>query len=320
MNDKAKPIVDPKLILNSQVAQALTVIGDRWAFMIIRDVYLGARQFEELRRRSNAARGTLTSRLKKLVQHGILYKNPYRTSPIRYEYRLTGKGLDLYPVVLTMWQWEMKWGQGRYLPPELIHKTCGRSMRPLFRCGKCHADVKPQDVDYSPGRNANTVKKVPARYQRRSRIKVDSGEDQQGFTIFSVIGDRWTSLVIASAFFGMQRFDDIASSIGIATNILAGRLNSLIDAGVLVRRPYHDRPVRYEYHLSDKGRDLYPNTIAMHEWADRWLIDKGREPLLLRHKSCNKRLHSELVCSGCEEPLKPGEVTYDRELRRRKAG
>ena len=319
MNDKAKRKVDSNLILNSQVARALSVIGDRWAFMIIRDVYLGARQFEELRRSSKAARGTLTSRLKKLVQHGILYKNPYQTSPVRYEYRLTDKGLDLYPVVLTMWQWEIKWGQGRYLPPELIHKTCGQSMRPLFRCSICHADVKPQDVDFSPGRNAESVKKVPARFQRRSLTKADSGKDNQAFTIFSVIGDRWTSLVIAAAFFGMQRFDDIAASIGIATNILAGRLKSLIDAGVLVRRPYQDRPVRYEYHLSDKGRDLYANTIAMHEWGDHWLTDKGKEPLLLSHKPCNQRLRSELVCSACEGLLEPGDVSYDRELRQRKA-
>ncbi len=320
MNDKAKRKVDSNLILNSQVARALTVIGDRWAFMIIRDVYLGARQFEELRRRGNAARGTLTSRLKKLVQHGILYKNPYQTSPVRYEYRLTDKGLDLYPVVLTMWQWEMKWGQGRYLPPELIHKTCGLPMRPLFRCSTCHADVKPQDVDFSVGRNADSAKKVPARYQRRSRTKVDSSNDNQAFTIFSVIGDRWTSLVIAAAFFGMQRFDDITASIGIATNILAGRLKSLIDAGVLIRRPYQDRPVRFEYHLSEKGRDLYANTIAMHEWGDRWLIDKGKEPLLLCHKPCKQRLRSELVCSNCEALLEPGDVSYDRELRQRKAG
>ena len=320
MNDKAKPKVDPDLILNSQVAQALTVIGDRWAFMIIRDVYLGARQFEELRRRSNAARGTLTSRLKKLVQHGILYKNPYRAAPIRYEYRLTDKGLDLYPVVLTMWQWEMKWGQGRYLPPALVHKTCGQSIRPLFRCGNCHAEVKPEDVDFSPGRNAKSVKKVPARYQRRSRTKLGSGSDQETFTIFAVIGDRWTSLVIAAAFFGMQRFDDIASSIGIATNILADRLKLLVDVGVFVRRPYHERPIRHEYHLSDMGRDLYPNTIAMHEWADRWLIDEGKEPLRLRHKSCNKPFKSEIVCSACKQPIEPGDVSYDRELRRRKAG
>jgi DNA-binding HxlR family transcriptional regulator len=320
VNDKAKPAIDPGLILNSQVAQALTVIGDRWAFMVIRDVYLGVRQFEELRRRGNAARGTLASRLKKLVQHGVLYKNPYQTSPIRYEYRLTDKGLDLYPVVLTMWQWEMTWGQGRFLPPELVHKRCGNTVLPVFRCSECHAGVVPQDVEFSPGRRANSAKKVPARYQRRSRIRSETGAEESAFTLFSIIGDRWTSLVIAAAFFGMQRFDDIASSIGIATNILADRLKLLVETGVLVRRPYHERPARFEYHLSDKGRDLYAITIAMHEWADRWLIDKDKKPLLLRHSPCDKPFKSELVCSACEEALRPADVSFNRERRRRKAG
>lgn len=320
MNDKAKQRFDPNLILNSQVAQALTVIGDRWAFMIIRDVYLGVRQFEELRRRSNAARGTLTSRLKKLVQHGILYKNPYHTSPVRFEYRLTDKGLDLYPVVLTMWAWEIKWGTGRYLPPELTHKNCGESMRPRFRCSDCHAETMPQDFAFTQGQNAQLAKKVPPRFQRRSKAGDKGGKSEQSFGIFNIIGDRWTSLVIAAAFFGMQRFDDIASAIGIATNILADRLKLLVDVGVLSRQPYHDRPVRYEYHLSDKGRDLYANTIAMHEWANRWLIDDDREPVLLRHKPCDRRFKSEIVCSVCEEALIPSDVSYNRELRQRKAG
>ena len=320
MNDKAKPKVDPNLILNSQVAQALTVIGDRWAFMIIRDIYLGVRQFEGLRRRSGAARGTLTSRLKKLVQHEILYKNPYQTSPVRYEYRLTDKGLDLYPIVLTMWAWETKWGQGRHLPPELVHEKCGRSMHPLFRCSDCHQNIVPQDVVFTPGRNATSAGKVPARFQRRSKSIHQAGGNGETFTIFSIIGDRWTSLVIATAFFGLQRYDEIVSSIGIATNILVDRLTMLVDVGVLERRPYQDRPARYEYHLSDKGMDLYANTIAMHEWANRWLIVKGKEPLLLRHTLCNKLFQSELVCSACEKPLKPSDVSYGRELRQRKAG
>jgi len=316
---QAEKKLDPNLILNSQVAQALTVIGDRWAFMIIRDVYLGVRQFEELRRRSDAARGTLTSRLKRLVQHGILYKNPYQNSPVRYEYRLTDKGLDLYPIVLTMWAWETKWGQGRYLPPELIHNDCGQSLRPLFRCRSCHLEIMPQDVVFTPGRSASLAKKVPARFQRRSKSKDENKRSEESFTIFSVIGDRWTSLVIAAAFFGLQRYDEIVSSIGIATNILADRLKVLVNVGVLVRRPYQERPVRYEYHLSDKGRDLYANTVAMHEWANRWLIDKGKEPLRLRHAPCNKPFRSELVCSACEKPLKAADVSYDRELRQRKA-
>lgn len=310
MSDKAKPKIDPELILNSQVAQALTVFGDRWAFMIIRDIYLGVRQFEELRRRSGAARGTLASRLKKLVQQGLLYRNPYQTAPVRYEYRLTDKGLDLYPIVLTMWLWESKWGQGRNLPPDLVHKSCGQTMHPLFRCKTCHTDVVPQDVVFTPGRNPSRARKVPARFQRRSKANDENGEGEETFTIFTVIGDRWTSLVIAAAFFGLQRYDDMVSSIGIATNILADRLKTLVSAGVLVRKPYQNRPLRYEYHLSDKGRDLYANTIAMHEWADRWLIEKGRQPLLLRHTPCNKPFESELVCSECEEPLKPSDVSY----------
>jgi DNA-binding HxlR family transcriptional regulator len=320
VNDKAKPKVNPDLILNSQVAQALTVLGDRWAFMIIRDVYLGVRQFEELRRRNGAARGTLTSRLKKLVEHGILYKNPYQTSPVRHEYRLTDKGLDLYPIVLTMWAWETKWGKGRYLPPELVHRNCGESMRPLFRCGDCHREAMPQDFAFTPGPNGRSAKKVPARFQRRSGSGNINGGNVESFSIFSIIGDRWTSLVIAAAFFGLQRYDDIVSSIGIATNILADRLRLLVEVGVLVRLPYQERPARYEYRLTDKGRDLYANTIAMHEWANRWLIKKGREPLNLRHLPCNKLFRSELVCSSCHCPISPADVSYNTDLRQRKAG
>ena len=318
MNDNAKPEVDPKLVLNSQVAQALTVIGDRWAFMIIRDVYLGIRQFEELRECSGAARGTLTSRLKKLVEHGILYKNPYQTSPLRYEYRLTDKGLDLYAVVLTMWLWEVTWGKGRFLPPELIHKKCGASIRPVFRCVACHKETMPQDCKFAAGRNARLAKKVPARFQRRSKSMHEDGGAGPSFNILSVIGDRWTSLVIAAAFFGMQRYDEIISAIGIATNILANRLKLLVEVGVMIRRPYQDRPPRFEYHLSDKGRDLFANTIAMHEWANRWLIEDGREPILLHHVPCSRDFRSELVCSECEGLLEPSDISFDRELPRRR--
>jgi len=316
VTEKPKPKVDPNTILSSQVAQGMAIIGDRYAFMIIRDIYLGVRQFEELRRRSGAARGTLASRLKTLVNHGIIYKNPYQSSPIRFEYRLTDKGLDLYPVVLMMWNWETKWGKGRHLPPTLTHKSCGKEMHPLMRCSQCHKAALPQDIKFSPGKNAVSAKKIPPRFQRRSKLKVEHGDevDQRFFTVLDVIGDRWTSLVIAAAFFGLQRFDNIASSIGIATNILADRLKLLVGVGVLDRSPYQDKPVRYEYHLSGKGRDLYPQTLAIHEWADRWLIKKGTSPLILTHLPCNKLFVSEIVCSHCAQPLIAAEVLFQKEV------
>ena len=143
MSNRQTTKVDPDLILGSQVAQGLAVIGDRCAFLIIRDVYLGVRRFEELRKRTEAARGTLASRLKSLVEHDILYKNPYQSSPVRYEYRLTDKGLNLYPMVLLMWNWEHKWGQNQYLPATLTHRTCGKEMTPVYRCTACKEEVLP---------------------------------------------------------------------------------------------------------------------------------------------------------------------------------
>ena len=108
----------------------------------------------------------------------------------------------------------------------------------------------------------------------------------------------------------LQRFDDIAVSIGIATNILSDRLRALTRMGLIERVPYRERPVRYEYHLSRKGRDIYKQTLAIHEWANRWLIESGREPLLLRHKPCDADLHGEVVCSACEQVLDPHDVAY----------
>ena len=304
------------MVLNSPVARTLEVIGDRWAFLIIRDVYLGVRQFEELRKRTGAARGTLSSRLRTLVKSGILYRNPYQRTPPRYEYRLTDKGFDLYPLVLATWNWETKWGDGENLPPELIHKTCGESLRPSYRCAHCHEEITLLGVTYSPGRAVLSTKKIPPRFQRRSKSKEDNHPDvdRRFFHAVDVLGDRWTGLVVACTYFGITRFDDIVQSIGIATNILSDRLKMLLNVGVVVRRPYQEKPVRYEYRLSEKGRELYPTAVAMHEWAKKWLMDGDDRPLKLRHRKCNKPLRPELVCNYCDKALKPGDVTFERDL------
>ena len=78
-----------------------------------------------------------------------------------------------------------------------------------------------------------------------------------------VVGERWTLLVLREAFFRVRRFDDFQRRLGIARNILADRLSTLVDAGVLERRPYQDRPVRHEYRLTQKGLDLWPVLVAL---------------------------------------------------------
>lgn len=305
-----------ELILNSPVARSLAVIGDRWAYLIIRDAFLGVRRFEAFRKRSGASRGTLSSRLKSLVANGILFKSAYQSSPARYEYRLTDKGLDLYPCVLATWAWETRWSQENHIPPALTHAVCGKNMRPVFRCGDCQAPIRMRGVTFSPGSVNGAAAKVPARFQRRSRNSNVSSEnvDRRFFHMLDVIGDRWTGLVVAALFFGLNRYDEIASALGIATNILSDRLKLLVSVGVLERRPYQEKPRRHDYRLTGKGAALYIQTLQMHEWAGRWLLEKNEQPLILKHIACGADLRSELVCSECSEALKVTEVTFERDF------
>jgi DNA-binding HxlR family transcriptional regulator len=307
---------DHDLILASPVARALVEIGDRWTALILRDAFLGVRHFEEFLKRSGATRGTLSSRLKGMVENDILYKKPYQDSPTRYEYRLTDKGRDLYPFMLAVWAWETRWSKERHIPPALTHSLCGKRMRPVFRCGDCHTPILPREVVFEAGPGQQSGEKVPARLQRRSRSSRESGHDvdRRFFHVLDIIGDRWTGMVVAALYFGLNRFDEIGSALGIATNILADRLKLLVSVKVISKIPYQKKPVRYEYRFTEKGSALYTNVLQMHEWAGRWLSGSDQPTLILTHLPCGSLLHSELVCSECQQGLKMQEVEFKRDF------
>jgi DNA-binding HxlR family transcriptional regulator len=308
-----KPEVTPEYFVSSQVAQGLATIGDRWAFIILRDVYLGISRFEELRRSADCNRGTFSSRLQALVEKNILVKRQYQDSPPRFEYCLTPIGLDLYPVVLMMWKWELNWSTREYLPQALTHKTCGEKMEPIYRCRDCHGELRAEDTSFAVRDAFDSVDKVPARSQRRIKSEAEkSGEiGRESMHVLDCVGDRWTSLVLAAGFFGLQRFDQMMTAIKISPSVLSDRLNLLVQTGIMDRIPYQERPIRYEYHLTVKGRDLYGHTIAIHEWTERWLVKPNKGFLILKHLPCDKQFHGDVVCSECKETLHPHEVSYD---------
>lgn len=117
----------------------------------------------------------------------------------------------------------------------------------------------------------------------------------------SVIGDRWTMLVLREAFMGSRRFDNLQRSTGAPRPILADRLRGLVEDGVLERRPYGNHPDRYEYRLTDKGLELYPVVVSLLAWGDRWMPDGEGPPVELRHKACGHVVHPELACPACGE-------------------
>jgi len=113
-----------------------------------------------------------------------------------------------------------------------------------------------------------------------------------------VIGERWTILIVRDIFLGIRRFDDLQRDLGVARNILQTRLEGLVDHGILVKRPYQERPVRYEYRLTAKGADLWPVLVSLLHWGDRHAID-GEPPVLLVHRECGGELDDRRRCVAC---------------------
>jgi DNA-binding HxlR family transcriptional regulator len=121
-----------------------------------------------------------------------------------------------------------------------------------------------------------------------------------------VVGERWTLLIIRDAFLGLRRFEQFQENLGIARNVLTDRLNRLVDEGILERVPYSERPARYEYRLTQKGRDLNIALAGLRQWGDRHLSEKP--PRIARRKSDRKPVVAALVPKGADNILRGDEV------------
>ena len=118
-----------------------------------------------------------------------------------------------------------------------------------------------------------------------------------------LIGDWWSPLIVRDLFLDVRRFDDLVEDLGISRNLLTRRLSALIEAGVVERQAYQDRPKRWDYCLSAKGRGLVPVLLALTEWGDRWAGPKEGRPILFAHTCCGHEFHPTVVCSVCGLPL-----------------
>jgi DNA-binding HxlR family transcriptional regulator len=126
-----------------------------------------------------------------------------------------------------------------------------------------------------------------------------------------IIGERWSLLVLRDAFYGVRRFEDFQRGLGIARNVLTDRLAKLVAQGVLERRQYEERPPRFEYRLTPKGRDLLPVLLALMRWGDRWEAT-DTPPAKLIHTTCGNTTHPVSTCAHCGEELLLRDIRVDR--------
>ncbi|MGW4893104.1 winged helix-turn-helix transcriptional regulator [Kitasatospora sp. NPDC004240] len=134
------------------LARSAAIVGDPWTMLIVRDVALGLHRFDELQRDLGVATNVLSQRLERLVDAGVLRREPYARGPERYEYRLTAKGRDLVPVLLALTAWGDRWEAGEAGPPLVVrHHGCGHRTRAEVTCAACGAELTADRVDYLPG-------------------------------------------------------------------------------------------------------------------------------------------------------------------------
>ena len=142
---------------NCTIGAAVGIIGEKWTFLVLREVFNGVRRFDDMQRRTQAPRQILSDRLARLVDRGLLRRVPYQEhgQRSRHEYRLTEAGLDLYPVLVALMQWGDRYAVGPAGPLALLtHRDCGERVRLELTCAAGHRHAAAREVTPLPGPGA----------------------------------------------------------------------------------------------------------------------------------------------------------------------
>lgn len=297
----------------SSINRALDQIGDKWCLLILQEVFWGINTFNEMLAATGVSKGVLSERLKWLQSIDCLHKRADVEGGKRMSYHLTRKSIDLYDCALMAVAWERRFFNTPQLDDvTLVHLKCAQAFEPQMRCRACKGEIHPAQVAYKPGPGATgdvRQKKV----RRRSSLSVQDVPSSRSLykNLVNLVGDRWTANVIALAFHGLTRFDQFHRELPVATNILADRLKLLVAEGVLRQSVYLQRPLRYEYRLTEKGEALYPWFLALLQWGEKWCDESGNgKPMRLTHQLCGRSLRGQVECSACGGVLKAHEVQF----------
>ena len=140
--------------LNCSIARPLSFLGERWALLVLRDVALGRRRFDEIQDSLGIATNVLSQRLATLTDEGVLERRRYSEHPERFEYRLTEKGAELMPVLWALMSWGDRWQAEDGAPMDLVHDDCGESFHVVPTCSACGEELDPRHVHVEAGPGA----------------------------------------------------------------------------------------------------------------------------------------------------------------------
>ena len=280
------------------VGRMLGVLGDEWTLLVIQQALLGATRYADFMARLPISNSVLTRRLRTLSNDGLIERRAYQTNPPRSEYVVTPQARSLWPVLVSIWEWERHWvpDHAERLPG-MRHATCGADFAPLVTCGACGETASEKDVVAQWGPSGSWPRSMPVTSTRR-RSAADRDDAAAGLypQTMSVLGNRWAFTVLVAAFVGLSRFTDFQTQLGAPPGSLADRLSIFTANGVFV-------VVENRYRLTEKGRALFPVLVCALHWAQRWYQAPEGPAVVLTHGACGRRFAPVLTCDQCAEPL-----------------
>ena len=292
------------------VGRILGLLGDEWTLLVIQQALLGATRYGEFMDRLPISNSVLTRRLRALTDNGLLHRVEYRARPVRAEYLITQRGRALWPVLLSIWEWERRWVPDRVDQlPGMYHATCHADFAPTLNCRSCGDSVTEKDVTARWGPSGSWPRSVPESVTRR-RSTTDDIRGQAGLfpETMSVFGNRWAASLLVCAFLGTSRFTDFQKQLGAPPSLLASRLQTFCAIDVLCV-PRESGPARAHYQLTEKGRAFFPVIVAALQCGQHWFHAPEGPAVLLTHIGCGKPFVGQLTCDQCAQPLKGSEVT-----------
>jgi DNA-binding HxlR family transcriptional regulator len=292
-------------------ALAIEILGDAWVLRILRTSFRGARRFGEFMDALQVSRAVLSDRLGRLVQDGLLDKLVAKGR--HPEYRLSDKGLDLWRVLVAMWQWEVHHGTGKDRRAsasdrprhKMIHRTCGATIDPVCSCRHCRVPVSPFDTHaVQTGRRVAQTADESAPPRKRFRKPEGDGVETLP-TLLRLFGDRLNAKLMAAAFQGHRTFSELAEATGLWPGPLTVRIEELQGLGLIRGHSYAGS--RLEYRLTRVGIATFPITLELLRWGDKWLW-AGRPPLRVMHRPCGKPLQTGWYCPHCQAELQRRDI------------
>ncbi len=298
------------------IALFLERLGDGWCFLILRAAFFGETRFEGFVHTLSAPRTQIAQSLARLCDAGVLQGGGHTC------YRLTPAGHALFGICIGL----MAWGDAYARP--LLHpeqeqapvqlfwrddapqQSSLKPVQPQWICANCRQAFTARDGIWVHGPTAGMQSRREGRYRPPNKALFAKAQPCSVASALEVVGDRWVFLILREAFFGQRRFEDFVQQLDISRNVLTDRLEALQLAGVLKRQQITAHGARSEYLLTSAGLALYPLTIAMMNWCDRWLRKPRQEPLVVIHRSCGVQLNALLVDAHTDRPIESRLTKY----------